>query len=57
MAFQVGTPALGSLVLGWIAEYVGLQIAVGTGAVIVVVLTGINIRHLFRKRREIAPTL
>jgi MFS family permease len=57
MAFQVGTPALGSLTLGWIAEYVGLQIAVGTGAAIVVALTAINIRHLFRKRREIPPAL
>ena len=57
MAFQVGTPALGSLVLGWIAEYVGLQIAVGTGAAVVIVLTAINIRHLFRKRREIPPAL
>ncbi len=37
MAFQLGTPALGSLTLGWIAEFVGLPHAVAGAAVVVLI--------------------
>lgn len=55
MACQVGTPAFGALVLGWAAEFVGLQIAVGTGAVIVAIVAALSMRSLFIRRRKMAP--
>lgn len=55
MAFQVGSPAFGALILGASAECVGLPAAVGTGAVIVIVATGLCARTLYEKRRRIAP--
>jgi len=55
MACQVGSPALGALTLGWWAEFVGLQIAVGAGAAIVVLVTALSARTLFVRRRNIAP--
>ncbi len=47
MACQVGSPALGALALGWLAEFVGLQSAVGAGATLVIVVTTLSARILF----------
>jgi MFS family permease len=55
MACQVGSPALGALVLGSCAEFVGLPIAVGTGAAIVALVTAFSARGLFVRRRTVAP--
>jgi predicted MFS family arabinose efflux permease len=55
MACQVGTPALGALMLGWAAEFVGLQIALGVGAAIVILVTALSARTLVVRRRNIAP--
>lgn len=55
MACQVGAPALGALILGWCAEYAGLQIALGTGAIIVVIATLLGMRGLFSRRRGAVP--
>lgn len=57
MAFQIGSPALGSLVIGWFAEFAGLRIAVGTAAAIVIVLATFAVANLFRKRRTITPPI
>jgi MFS family permease len=55
MACQVGSPALGALILGWAAEFAGLQIAMGAGAILVIAATALSVRTLFIKRRQIAP--
>ena len=55
MAFQVGAPALGAFSLGWLAEFVGLQWALGAGAVLVILVTSLGARKLFAKRRDVAP--
>ncbi len=55
MAFQVGAPALGAFSLGWLAEFVGLRWALGSGAVLVICVTALGARKLFTKRRDVAP--
>ncbi len=55
MAFQIGAPALGAFTLGWLAEFVGLQWALGSGAVLVIMVTALNARKLLARRRDIAP--
>lgn len=53
MALQMGSPALGALILGWFAELAGLRIAVGTAAALVIVMAAAASRNLFRKRRAV----
>ena len=55
MAFQVGAPAVGSLALGWLAEFVGLQLAVGVSGGIAFFVVAASARKLFRKRATIRP--
>lgn len=56
MAFQLGTPALGSLALGWLAEFIGLQTAVASAAVAVVIAVAIFGRKLrFKPAGEPSP--
>jgi MFS family permease len=56
MAFQLGTPALGSLSLGWLAEFVGLQKALAGAAVVVLIAVAIFSRKLrFKPAGEPSP--
>lgn len=48
MAFQMGTPAFGSLALGWLAEFVGLQPAVAVAGVVFLAVMAPFGRTLFR---------
>jgi MFS family permease len=48
MAFQMGTPAFGSLALGWLAEFIGLQLAIGIAGVVFLACMTPFTRTLFR---------
>jgi MFS family permease len=49
--FGHGLPALGALIQGWVAKYVGLQVAVGSGALL---MLGFGVWSLFARKTMIA---
>ena len=52
VSITVGGPALGALIIGWFAEFVGLQWAVAASAVLALVIISVVASRVLKRREE-----